>query len=207
MKHPIGVFFACLVLAFFGCSSDPEIPEPEAPPPEPAGAEPPAVSAAFENQLLQFLGEGAKTTAMAAQGLPYGDFLKQMVNTRAAYDLVLSIWPGNFAADAKNDFGKAIQGWQLALELWGLRISQGDNPTEPDINGFDQYTTYALKELKFETYGKDYLVADYRGRYYLPFDANIGVLLEVAGKSFDTARARILSALDNQVTDKSDPES
>lgn len=182
MKRSIGFLLACATLWLVGCASEPEAPAPEA----------------FETQLAQFLREGTKTKTMASQGVSYGEFVAQVVNTKAAHDLTLSIWPGDFAAESREDFGKAVEGWDLALQLWELKINKGDNPTEPDVNGFERYVGYALKEMEIDTYDDGYLVADYRGKYYLPFDTNIETLSKLAGTTFDNGRARILSALEEK---------
>src|SRR5439155_8067269 len=47
----------------------------------------------FKTQLMKFLEEGAKTNALAGQGVYYMQLQEQVANTKAAYDLISVTWP------------------------------------------------------------------------------------------------------------------
>jgi len=152
----------------------------------------------FKVQAMKFIEAGTATTAKASQGVPYADLKAQVVSTNAQHDLLIAVWPKGLAADARLDFWDATAGWDRALSLWDLKIKKADNPTEPDVNGFDSYFAVGGKRLDVQKFGKDYLVKSYRGKRYLPFDSNIKILLELAGMSFDTGRMQILKILEGE---------
>ena len=144
---------------------------------------------------MKFLEEGAKTNAFADQGVSYMQLQEQVANTKAAYDLISVTWPPTLAVGCREKFEKAIEGWDLTIKLWLDKIKERDEPTEPNINSFARFMAYAPDKLVVETHDNGFIVADYRGKRFLPFDANISVLLTVAGISFNEGRTEILRAL------------
>jgi hypothetical protein len=144
---------------------------------------------------MKFLEEGAKTNALAGQGVTYFQVREQVANTKAAYDLISVTWPPTLAASSREKFDRALEGWDLTIKLWNGKIEKLDEPTEPRINGFPRYMAYAPGLLIVETRDSTYLVAEYRGKRYLPFDKNISVLLTIAGRSFDEGKVEILREL------------
>ena len=145
---------------------------------------------------MKFIEAGTETSTKASHGVSYSELRAQVVSTIADHDLMLTVWPDNLATDAQEAFGRAIEGWQLALELWALKFNRGDNPTAPDINGFDRYLAYGATAMQVERHDSDYLVEAYRGQDFLPFDSNIQVLLNLAKDSFDDGRDKILGKLE-----------
>jgi hypothetical protein len=165
-------------LLFTACSSKPKVPD------------------IFKTQLMKFLEEGTKTNAKASQGVSYLELREQMANTKAAYDLMSSTWPPTLAVDCRSDFEKALNGWNLTLYIWELKFKKSDEPTEPNINGYERYVAFAgIDHLVLKVHESDFVVEEYRGKIYLPFDENIPVLLAIAGSSFNEGRDKILKAL------------
>ena len=105
--------------------------------------------------------------------------------------MISSTWPVSLSTDCRADFDKAIAGWDLTLEMWKLKLNRNDEPAEPNINGYANYTAYAGDQLVV----RHLVFGEYRGGNYLPFDENISVLLAVAGSSFNEGRHKILRAL------------
>ena len=153
----------------------------------------PSVPEAFRTQIMKFLEEGAKATALTAQGVTNRELSQQLVNVKAPYSLL--VWPSDFAPGAKKDFEKAFGGWDLVLTLWDLKLNKADNPVEPNINSYLLFLRYAGDALVFETHSSNFVVKDYRGKRYLPFDENIRILLGMAATSFDKGKQQVLSAL------------
>jgi hypothetical protein len=176
-RYISALFFAGLLLFPIGCSQKPTIPE------------------IFKAQLLKFLEEGTKTNAKAEQGVSYSELREQVASTKAAYDLLKSTWPASLPTEMQKDFDRGIHAWELTVHLWNLKVGKKDNPTEPDINGWNNYLTEFEDHLVIRTYDSSYIVEDYRGKRYLPFDENISALLTVAGVSFNTGRTKILEKL------------
>jgi hypothetical protein len=161
-----------------GCSSKPEITD------------------MFRQQLTRFLEEGTTTTAMTEQGISYLQFQQRIPAMNGAYDLAVSTWPEGFSADARSSFERALDGWDLALDLWSLDIGDKDNPLEPNINGYQRYVDYAGDMLVYDTHPSNFIVEDYRGKTFLPFDENISILLAIASDAFDDGKDLALEALD-----------
>ena len=151
----------------------------------------PKMSDELKSQVLKVLDEGATLTAMTEQGVNYSDFGNQLAKTRGAYNLALSMWADDFAPEARINFDKAFEGWDLTLYLWNAKINELDNPVEPDINRFDDFVSYAAKEVVFQIYPYDFMVENYRAKRYLPFDENISILLSVASDYFQQGQTLI----------------
>lgn len=154
----------------------------------------PKISDTFRTQLTAFLQQGAKTAAMASRGVTYSDLTEQVVNTRAAYNLVAPTWPASFANGTKADLEHVLTGWDLALDLWKLKLDDSDAPVEPDVNKYTKYVDYGGEGLALRVHEPDYIVKHYRGKKYVSFE-NIGVLLHIADSTFDKAKDEALLAL------------
>lgn len=185
-------YLVVFILAFLlsGCSID-QIFSTPLPTPTPT----PAISDTFKQQITQFLEDGTKLNAMAGEGVNYLDYQSQLASTKGTYDFVVALWPAGYASDAKKNFDKAVEGWGLALDMWGLKINDKDNPVEPDINGYLLYVAYEGNSAVYNTHPSDYIVPNYQNKSFLPFDENIGVLLNMAGSNFQTGRTFMLAEL------------
>jgi hypothetical protein len=174
----IRLAFICLIGAMLGsCTSKPKI------------------SDVFKEQVTRMLEEGATLTSMTKQGVNYSAYSQQLAKVKGAYDLASATWPSDFASEAKPNFEKAFEGWDLTLSLWALKIGDKDNPVEPNINGYTSYTNYVGDSLIIETYPSDFIVKSYRGKKYLPFDDNISVLLSKASNYFEEGRKLLLAEM------------
>ena len=137
----------------------------------------PKISDALKEQLTRMLEEGTTLMAMTEQGVNYTDYRQQLAEVKGAYDLASATWPPDFASDARENFEKAFEGWDLALYLWELKIGDKDNPVEPDINRYTSFVNYEGESLISETHPSTFIVESYSDKKYLPFDENISVLL------------------------------
>lgn len=180
-----GLALGCLGLGLPGCGGAAEKP-----------ADKPLVTPQFEARAMRFIESGTETSTKAAQGGTYLELRAQVLGTTADHDLMLTVWPAELAVDAQDAFTRAVAGWTLALHLWGLKMSGADNPTAPDINGFDRFLAYAAEAMQVERYDDDYMVEAYRGQRFLPFDANIRILLDQAHEAFVEGREAILGELE-----------
>ncbi len=155
----------------------------------------PAVPEIFRTQLLKFLEQGAKTNAQADQGVSYLELREGLASTKASYDLLKSTWPSSLPPEMQQDFDRAIRTWDGALRLWKLKIEDGDEPVEPNVNGWKDYLSEFKGCLVIRTHEKDFIVEKYQGLRYLPFDENIRALLNEAGVSFNAGRTKIIEKL------------
>ena len=149
----------------------------------------------FKNQVYKFLEQGAKTNAMAEQGVSYFEMRNQLVNTKASYDLLKTTWSDSLSKDMQVDFDKAIKAWDMTLDLWEMKINKSDKPTEPDINDWQNFVSNFKNIIIIKTYASSHIVKEYRGKKYLPFDDNISALLAAGGTFFNQGREKILKEL------------
>jgi len=134
------------------------------------------------------LKECSVLNAMTAQGVSFLEYSAQLAKARGAFDLALTEWPEKYAPSAKENFEKAFTGWSLALMLWNDKIQEHDNPTEPNINGYSDFIAYGSDFLVVDTYKVDFIVKDYRGKKYIPFE-NIGLILGRASDDYLVAQS------------------
>lgn len=161
-------------------------PEPtDTPTPEP-------LPAAFLTQLQNFLEEGSALTGATTTGVTYVEFGRLLGRARGAYDLALAARPPIVPRGSMDDFDQAFVGWSLVADLWELDLGDYDNPVEPDINGYLDYLDYAADGLLLTPHPDDYIVPDYRGKLYLPFDENISILMTIAADYFEAGRGEML---------------
>lgn len=149
----------------------------------------------FKKELTKFLEEGARTKTLAAQDIPFEAMQEQFAHTKATYELLRAAWPAALSADSRTRFKRALDGWELALQLWQLQIAKADNPTEPNISSYARFTAFAPDELVVQIRDADYAVKNDRFRHFLPFAENQKILLAMAARSFDAGCKEILRAL------------
>ncbi|HML22064.1 MAG TPA: hypothetical protein PKD09_10460 [Aggregatilinea sp.] len=147
----------------------------------------------FDAQMTQLLEKGSLLGAMTSQGVNYINYERQLVEVKGTYDFISTIWPSGFALGAQEQFDKAFEGWDLALELWGLKLDDMDNPVEPNINGYLRYTDYAGDELYIAVHPSNFIVPEYRDKQYLPFDENIGILFSLGSEYFEAGQKTVLT--------------
>ena len=212
--HATIIAVVCLVLVSCGTPPTPTpvptptpIPTPTpAPTPTPVPTPTPIpISNLFKEQITRFLEEGTKLEAMTEQGVNYADFRQQLVSTKGPYDLASSTWPPGFAPEARDLMDDAIEGWDLALVLWGIKLDYKYQypPTEPDYNGYDRFASYGGDRLVTEVWLDTFWFEDgaldtpkeFVGKQYLPPDENISVLFTIAAEYFGSGRVLIVADL------------
>jgi hypothetical protein len=163
------------------------------PTPEPtATSTPQPLPAIFVRQLTKFLDDSTRITGATSQGVAYRRFGDLLADARGSYDLVLSTWPAHIPTSSLDNFDKAFEGWDLVDDLWWMQINKKDNPVQPDINGFAHYLAYAGEFLVIAVHPNSFIVPEYRGKQYLPFDENISALMSVARAYFDDGKEEAL---------------
>lgn len=162
--------------------------------PEPTATPPPTLSPTFLNRLDTFLNDASTLAAATEQGVNFRDFNSLLTAAAGSFSLVEETWPESLDDAPLRDFNNAFTGWSLTLDLWNLKIGDFDNPLEPDINGYLNYVEYAGDDLITDVHPNGYIVQEYRGKTFLPFDENIGVLMALAGEDFQAGRTAVLQA-------------
>ena len=153
----------------------------------------PKLSEIFKSQFVQYLKDAGKLSMQSSDGITATTLARQLTEAKATFDLLEQTWPPGFAVGAREEFGKAHQGYMLALLLWQAKLKNLDNPTEPDINNWAAYQRYAGEALRTKVW--DGIVPEYKGRTYLPFDENISILLTLGSAHFEKGRATALKEL------------
>jgi len=154
----------------------------------------PKLSKSFIDNANCVIDEGSKINSMTDMGVNYVDYKNQLNEFSGCADLVLSMWPEEYNIEIKENLQGSLDGWKLAYRLWGLKIGDYDNPTEPNINDYQEYVDYAGDKLVVGTREKDYIVKDYRGKKYVDFK-NINLLLGIASDYFESCRPELAKML------------
>jgi hypothetical protein len=154
------------------------------------------IPARFRSQGDRLLEEGAKLQAMTAQGVKRETFANQLAAVKGHYDLMLASWPPQLDKEIRRSLERAFQAWSYADNMWDWQINQRDEPTEPNVNRYAEIVRFAPTELVIKVWNSKMIVPEYRNKNYLPFDPNIGILLNIGHKSFESAKIGLLHALD-----------
>ena len=145
-------------------------------------------------QLSTFLQAANAVTGATSQGVSYLDLRRLVNEARGAYDFAVAVWPDSISKEAQVDFEKAFEGWDLTLLLWNAKIEKYDEPVEPDINRYQDFVRYSDMLIR-DTHPDDFIVREYRGKEYVPFD-NVEVLMSIAGIHFKDGQEKALSLLE-----------
>ncbi len=180
----LGVLSAC-------AASPTPTPTPTPTPSATATPDKPTIPDSFKTQLTSFLQAGSKINALSDQGITYNELRQEVAAAKGMYDLLVSTWPDRLSKDSQRDFDDAFTAWNLTTRLWNMKIQESDEPVEPDINGYKAFVAFAGNNLSYETHDNNFIVKDYRGKKYLPFDENISILLAIAANDFKTGQAKI----------------
>jgi hypothetical protein len=105
-------------------------PMPVVPTPQPT----PAISEDTKSRVLDFIEKAAKIDNMTAQGVTYTQFTDQLAEVKSAWQtLTLVSWPETWGKE-KAEFESAIDGWNLANEIWGKQIEvSSDSDAKTDF--------------------------------------------------------------------------
>ena len=147
----------------------------------------PSLSDSWKELAKKFLDRASKINE-GKFDLSYRELRSQLADAKGAFDLVVSTWPEGLPRESERDFRAAIDAWDLALDLWHMRIFRSDAPVEPDVNGFRRFTAFAENRLVIKTHPQDFIVPGYRGKRYLPINENIDILLKVSGENYERGK-------------------
>lgn len=149
----------------------------------------------FKTQIVKFLEDGTKINANSSgSGITLATLQESLINVQTSYEMSMAAWPEGFAETSKPKFDRAIKGWILLVELWKLKIQEKDEPTEPDVNGYQGYVDYDPQLIQL-TRGPGFIVKEYRGKKYFPFDKNVPILLSITGSLFAEGRKVVMQEL------------
>jgi len=153
------------------------------------------VSEMFRTQMLKFLESGSKMKALSERGVSYAETRDALTDVRASWDMTLTMWPSDLDKSSVEFFEKSMKAWDACIDLWKLKIAESDMPTSPGINGYSRYQQQFGDDLVIQVHDSSYIVENYRGREYLPFDENISALLGVGTTEFFLGRDLILQQI------------
>ncbi len=155
----------------------------------------PTVSDLFKTQALRFIEEANKLKSMTMEGVNFADYSAQLAEVNGVYELLDTLWLENFQVVTKENFELALESWDYAQLLWSLKIGKKDNPVEPNINHFKELMEYGGDFLRTDIHPSNYIVKEYRGKTFLPFDENISILFTVASEQFERAQPDLLEVI------------
>lgn len=155
----------------------------------------PLLSPLFVSQTNTFLDKASSLNSRTGTGITYAEMRELVGDAHGSFDNLKSMYPAIISKEPLEKFEAAFLGWQLTLDLWDMKINELDNPVEPDINGYLDYLGYAEKYLVIDTHPSDFIVGSYRGKKFIPFDENIGILMAVASDHFEEGRSQMLTIL------------
>ena len=174
-------------------TSEPVVAAKPAIPPEPKVEKPPVkLPELFRTQLLNYVKAAGKLDSLTTQGVNIAEFGAQLASVRAELDLLVETWPADIDRSAIKHFNDSIVSYNLTYRLWKDKNADYDPPTEPSINGWQDYVEFAGGSLVVDVRPEDYLVPHYRGKRFLPPDRNISVLMRIGAERFKRGREAIL---------------
>lgn len=153
------------------------------------------VPESFKKYTQDFITAGSQVNMASKAGASYIEFSTKVKNTMSPFDLMLKTYPEFKNSDAFEDLRMAFKGWLLCVDLWEKKINEYDNPTEPNINKYQDFIDYMGNKAIIETRDIYYIVAKYRGKKYLPFDENIQVLMSISSQYYESGESKIIQFL------------
>jgi predicted Zn finger-like uncharacterized protein len=150
------------------------------------------VPEACRTQLLTYIKAAGKLDSLVAQGINLMAFNDQLAEVRTEFELLEQTWPARIDRRSIKQFKDSIVSYDLAYELWKRDIRHDDPPTEPDLNGWQNYIECAGDKLVIEVNADDPVFGDLRGKRYIPLRDNIPVLTKIAADRFKKGREAIL---------------
>ncbi len=118
----------------------------------------------FESKLNTFLVQADKLDLMTEQGVSYQEFRTQLIEVKSTYASI-DYWPSRYQ-DEKLAFDKAIEGWDLTLDVWEYSVNDPNIDFDTYVAGYisgsviDRWSEYAGIEL---TTGRGLTVNDWIG--------------------------------------------
>lgn len=167
------LLFCCVVVLIFACEKYSDI---------------------FRTQAIKFMEDGSAMSSNIKTGVNYFQMRSLYEKANGSYGLLMASCPKDKLPEVRKSFEKALEAWDLCMYLWANKINKFDNPTEPNINKYKKLIDFAGEKLIIETHKDNFIVKDYRGKKYIPFD-NIGILMSVGNEEFEKGRAILIEKL------------
>lgn len=140
----------------------------------------PQPPAAVRPNLEKFIEAGSRLNSLTSQGVSNYSFGEQLATTAAPFDLLAPSWPSGYQPAAKGEFESALRGWKLLYHLWTRQINDDYHSTNNPL------TITAL-----EDYAPGRIVYDSESNSFIPYKANLRILMGIASEHFESGRALI----------------
>jgi hypothetical protein len=106
----------------------------------------------FQGRLDHFIDDASRLSALTSQGVNNEKFGDQLATVRADFDLLTKAWPSGYKPRAKQEFERALQGWQLTYTVWNRSLRRPGNDeldaaTNPELMA--DLVIYAADKLTF----------------------------------------------------------
>ena len=152
------------------------------------------VNPEFKQRFSDFLREAVRLQALTNQGVDISTFGNQLATATAAYAMAVEIWPPEHEQEAKMDFRMAMDGWKLVNRLWQKKVSNEYSfPSTSDPDLIAALEVYAPRQILHNGKGKFYVSSadEVLSDEYIPFDANIRLMMTLTSRHFNEGRKRI----------------
>ncbi len=153
----------------------------------------PPLSATSRRLYEKLVEEGTLLQRMTENGVNYRDFANQFSVYEAAHTIIFEVDNNRFDRSLVLEMNKVVAGWGLAQQLWRNQINDVDQPTEPDINGYEQILSYVpfANMPKFSIHEGSI----YNGKKYIEHGTAVSVVLYTASGHFKKVRTELLKVL------------
>ena len=153
----------------------------------------PPLSATSRRLYEKLVEEGTLLQRMTENGVNYRDFANQFSVYEAAHTIIFEVDNNRFNRSLVLEMNKVVAGWGLAQQLWRNQINDVDQPTEPDINGYEQILSYVpfANMPKFSIHEGSV----YNGKKYIEHGTAVSIVLYTASGHFHKVRTEILKVL------------
>ncbi len=153
----------------------------------------PPLSATSRRLYEKLVEEGTLLQRMTENGVNYRDFANQFSVYEAAHTIIFEVDNNRFNRSLVLEMNKVVAGWGLAQQLWRNQIDDVDQPTEPDINGYEQILSYVpfANMPKFSIHEGSV----YNGKKYIEHGTAVSVVLYTASGHFKKVRTELLKVL------------
>ena len=156
----------------------------------------PPLSATSRRLYEKLVEEGTLLQRMTENGVNYRDFANQFSVYEAAHTIIFEVDNNRFNRSLVLEMNKVVAGWGLAQQLWRNQINDIDQPTEPDINGYEQILSYVpfANMPKFSIHEGSV----YNGKKYIEHGTAVSIVLYTASGHFKKVRTELLKVLATQ---------
>ena len=153
----------------------------------------PLLSATSRRLYEKLVEEGTLLQRMTENGVNYRDFSNQFSVYEAAHTIIFEVDNNRFNRSLVLEMNKVVAGWGLAQQLWRNQINDVDQPTEPDINGYEQILSYVpfANMPKFSIHEGSV----YNGKKYIEHGTAVSIVLYTASGHFKKVRTELLKVL------------